>query len=143
MSVTEIYKKQHKELLDIVGQLSPKLNLNTIQSNPKDVQDLLFQFSSKLKVHLNMEDHSMYPKLLASSNSMIVNTAKDYQTEMGGIKQILDNYLKHWTVRENLIKEPDKFITQTKELTLALKARIQKEDTILYPMFERLEKINS
>lgn len=137
MAFTDNYRRQHDEILDLAGQLAANLTVDKIKTNTDNVLNLLSQFSAKLNIHLTMEDKALYPKLLASSDKKISETATAFQTEMGGIKQVVEKYIGNWCSKANLQSDPQKFITDTNGLLGALKARVDKENTILYPMADK------
>lgn len=138
MAMTDSYRKQHTELLELAGKLAAKLSKDEVVSNSTEIVVMLSQFASKLNMHLTMEDKALYPKLMASSNAKTAQTAKDYMTEMGGIKQVVEKYLAAWSLAKNITAEPQKFIDESKGIVAALKTRIDKENNILYPLADAL-----
>ena len=103
-----------------------------------EIINVLSQFASKLNMHLTMEDKALYPKLMTSTNPKTAQTAREYMTEMGGIKQVVEKYISSWSLSKNIISEPQKFIDESKGIISALKARIDKENNILYPLADSL-----
>lgn len=138
MALTDSYRKQHVELLEIATSLSTKLNRTDLEKDANSVIKMLSQFASKLNIHLSMEDKALYPKLLNSNNKDAAKIAKDFQTEMGGIKQVFEKYTNIWSTEKSIISNADQFIADTKGLLTALKARIDKENSILYPTADKL-----
>ncbi len=138
MAMTDAYRKQHVELLDLAGKLSGKLVKEEVIKSADEIVGVLSQFASKLNMHLTMEDKALYPKLLSSSNTKVSQTAKEYMTEMGGIKQVVERYISSWSLAKNIIADPQKFIDESKGIVSALKARIDKENNILYPLADSL-----
>ncbi|MBP7284341.1 MAG: hemerythrin domain-containing protein [Leptospiraceae bacterium] len=138
MAMTDSYRKQHVELLELAGKLAAKLSKDEVTSNSAEIVSMLSQFASKLNMHLTMEDKALYPKLMASSNPKTAQTAKEYMTEMGGIKQVVEKYIAAWSLAKNITAEPQKFIDESKGIVAALKTRIDKENNILYPLADAL-----
>lgn len=138
MALTDSYRKQHNELLELAGKLVGKLTKDEILKNPEEIINLLAQFASKLNLHLTMEDKALYPKLLTSNNSKTSQTAREYMTEMGGIKQVVEKYISSWSLAKNISSDPQKFIEESKGIVTALKNRIDKENTVLYPLADAL-----
>ncbi len=136
--MTDSYRKQHVELLELAGKLAAKLSKDEVTSNSAEIVSMLSQFASKLNMHLTMEDKALYPKLMASSNPKTAQTAKEYMTEMGGIKQVVEKYIAAWSLAKNITAEPQKFIDESKGIVAALKTRIDKENNILYPLADAL-----
>ncbi|MBP9887800.1 MAG: hemerythrin domain-containing protein [Leptospiraceae bacterium] len=138
MAMTDAYRKQHNELLDLAGKLSGKLVKEEVIKSADEIINVLSQFASKLNMHLTMEDKALYPKLMTSTNPKTAQTAREYMTEMGGIKQVVEKYISSWSLSKNIISEPQKFIDESKGIISALKARIDKENNILYPLADSL-----
>lgn len=138
MAMTDSYRKQHTELLELAVKLSGKLSKEEIQKGPEEILGILSQFASKLNMHLTMEDKALYPKLMASSNPKISQTAKEFMTEMGGIKQVVEKYIASWSLAKNISADPQKFIDESKGIITALKTRIEKENNNLYPLADSL-----
>ncbi len=138
MAMTDSYRKQHAELLDMAGKLAAKLSKDIVVKEATEIVSVLSQFASKLNMHLTMEDKALYPKLMNSGNAKTSQIAKDYMTEMGGIKQVVEKYIHSWSLAKNLIADPEKFINDSKGIISALKTRIDKEDSVLYPLADAL-----
>lgn len=138
MAMTDSYRKQHAELLDMAGKLATKLSKDIVVKEATEIVSVLSQFASKLNMHLTMEDKALYPKLMNSGNAKTSQIAKDYMTEMGGIKQVVEKYIHSWSLAKNLIADPEKFINDSKGIISALKTRIDKEDSVLYPLADAL-----
>ena len=68
MAMTDSYRKQHVELLDLAVKLSGKLSKDVILKETNEIVSVLSQFASKLNMHLTMEDKALYPKLITSGN---------------------------------------------------------------------------
>ncbi|HMV45535.1 MAG TPA: hemerythrin domain-containing protein [Leptospiraceae bacterium] len=138
MAMTDSYRKQHTELLEMATQLSTKLSVDIITKEANQIVTILSQFGSKLNMHLTMEDKALYPKLINSGNAKTAQIANEYITEMGGIKQVVEKYLTSWSLAKNLIAQPQKFIDESKGIITALKGRINKENNTLYPLADAL-----
>lgn len=138
MAMTDSYRRQHNELLEMATKLAGKLSVDIVTKEASDIVSVLSQFGSKLNMHLTMEDKALYPKLMSSGNTKTAQVAKDYMAEMGGIKQVVEKYLNSWALSKNIIAEPQKFIDESKGIISALKTRIDKENNILYPLADAL-----
>ena len=91
MSKTDNFRRQHKELLKLAGDMSALLNTVGTNDGAESVRKLLSNLAGRVKVHLVMEDESLYPQLIAGGDSEISKKAKQYQEEMGEIKDVLPN----------------------------------------------------
>ena len=138
MALSDIYRRQHDELLTMAGSLSESLNPESLKKDPKNTLMILAQFSAKLNVHLAMEDKALYPKLIASNNEQCQKTARQFQDEMGGIKAVFEAYTAKWSNSNAISSDTDAFIQESKDLIQALAGRIEKENTTLYTLADTL-----
>lgn len=138
MALTDSYRKQHNELLDLATKLSARLSKDEVVKSGEEIVNMLSQFASKLNMHLTMEDKALYPRLIGSNNPKAALIAKEYMTEMGGIKQVVEKYIHSWSLAKNIAADPQKFIDESKGIISALKVRIDKENNNLYPLADAL-----
>ncbi|HEY5126597.1 MAG TPA: hemerythrin domain-containing protein [Bradyrhizobium sp.] len=101
--------------------------------NRLEIRKLLTEIGGKLKFHLSMEDSYVYPKALAAANSDLKAVAKKMQAEMVGISDAFGKYLTTWT-KISILKDPAKFISDTKSILATLKRRIDLEEHDFYPL---------
>jgi hypothetical protein len=135
MSATGNFRKQHAEILEIAKNIDA--NLPRLPGAAGDVRALLNSLAAKVSIHLAIEDEALYPRLRAHQDARVQNTAKKFTDEMAGIKDAFQKYLKAWT--EGAIKaNVAGFATETRGLFGALGQRIQRENTELYPLLDKL-----
>jgi len=125
------YVTQHREALGLAEQLQQKLQ--QAQLPIEEISKLLMEIGGKLKFHLSMEDSYVYPKALAAANSDLKAVAKKMQAEMVGISDAFGKYLTTWT-KISILKDPAKFISDTKGILATLKRRIDLEEHDFYPL---------
>lgn len=133
---TEMLRTQHEGLLDVAQEVSTHLDATKLRQDAYDVRTLLSKLSGKLKVHLAMEDDSLYPRLLESPDESVRTTTIRYQNEMGNISTTFHNYMAKWRTAQPIQDDPHEFIAQTHKLFSALAERIEREDNELYPMID-------
>ena len=138
MAITDTYRKHHDELLFLAKELSQKLNENEVKEKASEILDLLSKFAAKLNMHLTMEDKALYPKLITSKDLKTSQIAREFLTEMGGIKVVVEKYIHNWSLAKNIIASPEIFIKESKLIIGALQTRIDKENNILYPLADSL-----
>lgn len=136
MASTKNFRDQHDRALAVAGQISALLNPTALRADASEVRQLLSQLAGALKVHLAMEDESLYPELARSADPKVSATARRFQQEMGGIKSALEAYLGKWPSTGAIQQNPDAFIADTKNVLAALAKRIEKENKELYPLAE-------
>lgn len=129
------YKNQHKGLVDLVGKIAGCLDEAALTKDASVVAKHLNGLAGGLQMHLMLEDESLYPRLLKSTNAKIVDTSKKFMTEMGGLKATFMKYKEKWPSAE-IQKNPKAFITETKGILKALADRVEREEGTLYPLAE-------
>lgn len=139
MSATMMYRKQHVELIEVVQAIAGKLDETSLSNGgATEATELLSQLAGKLLVHLAAEDYGLYPKMIESGNKEASSTAKKFQDEMGGLKGAFQEYYSAWNKPAAIQGDPAGFIEQTQGVFEALGARVEKENTVLYPLADRL-----
>ncbi len=136
MSKSEVFFKQHEEMVGIVGQISAKLNEITIAADAHEVRSLLNVLFGKLNMHLAMEDNTLYPLLKEHLDAKVREIAQKFSAEMGGLKPAVKAFSDKWA--ESAIKsDPKGFCAATKGLFGVLADRIKRENTELYPLMDK------
>ncbi len=133
MSRTDTFRRQHDDLLQIAGQIASKLGASALSSDAGDVSMLLSKLMGKLKIHLSMEDDSLYPRLIEHDDPKISSLAKSYKHEMVGVSQAVMSYAEKWHSPNDIQADAASFVSETQGLFKALQARIDKENSEPYP----------
>lgn len=137
MAKSDPFMQQHKDLVALVTSVAGQLDATKLSAAPAAaaVHSQLSTMAGKLKVHLGMEDTVLYPAMLA--NPATKATAEKFKSEMGGIKTVFDGYLKKYPTPAAISANAAGFVADTKGLFDALGKRVQRENTELYPAFDR------
>lgn len=136
MAKADMFRNQHKELLGLIGKVTPLLNPQSVKDKSTDIRATLTALSGKINMHLQVEDSVLYTKMLADPKSKA--TAERFQREMGGIKTALTGYLGKYVTPAAIAANPSGFITDTQGIIKALGDRVKKEESELYPLFDTL-----
>jgi iron-sulfur cluster repair protein YtfE (RIC family) len=136
MKVTDNLRRQHKELMEIVTEITSHLIPDKLAKDATYVSGLLLELAEDLRVHLAREDKALYPALFRHPDKMISKLAKDYLDEMGGISDAFESYLTRWPHAMVIQDDANHFINQTRGIFESLSNRINKEDNVLYPLLE-------
>lgn len=137
MAATDNFRKQHAEIIETVKQIEAALLPQKLSADPASVKSLLSSLMGKLSMHLAMEDNALYPRLKDHAKPEVRELAGKFIGEMSGIKPVVDTYAKKWT-EDAIRKDAQGFCTETRGLFSALGNRIQRENTQLYAMVDRL-----
>ena len=139
MTATAMYRKQHAELVELVQEIAGNFDESALANGAAaDASELLTKLAGKLLVHLAAEDYGLYPKMMESGDGEAISTAKQYQDEMGGLKEAFQGYYAKWNGANKIRTDPAAFIADSQGVFEALGARVQKENTVLYPLADRL-----
>ncbi len=133
MATTARFQRQHQEIMAIAGDFRATLDARTLGRSAQVARNLLSDLVGKLKIHLAMEDKSLYPRLLRSPDPEVRGLAERFMAEMGGIASVLVSYLGAWPTAQSIQDEPYEFVRDSKGLLKALAARVEKEERLLYP----------
>lgn len=137
MSFTSGLVKQHDELVILLEQIYPCLTPDQLMPNIPQTKNRLNSLSKILNNHLLVEDRGLYPVMLEHSNITSKEIARIYIDELGGLRTDFFEYFFTWD-EERIKSNPELFIEKSQQIFTKLTLRIEKENTILYPFFERL-----
>jgi hypothetical protein len=135
---TDNFRRQHKDLLAVAGELGKHLTTTELSANAKPAAQVLSQLSGKLNVHLGMEDNSLYPNLLKHEDAQVRSTAQHFIDDMKGIANAYKMYAGRWSCHTKIQADPQAFIAETKGIFKALADRIEREDNRLYKLVDDL-----
>ena len=138
MAKTDRFKKDHQNLMQLAMELSKHLNADVLAKDAAPVCKLLTKIGTELLMHTMSEDSNLYPLLLKSTDQKVRDTATTFQKEMGGIKTVVKGYFDKWSTPAAIQKDPKGFITATMGLLGSLKTRLDKENTVLFTLVEKM-----
>ena len=133
----ELYQQQHAVLLRAARALEADTAGEWLPGSPESARGHLLHLSGKLTVHLQMEDRSLYPALLACGDPEVREVARRFQWEMGDLRNAAGAFWHRWLSPEAIAGEPAAFRTEGLDLLDKLSRRIGSEDDQLYPLAER------
>jgi hypothetical protein len=132
ISVDELKEQNHK-----IAELSKVLSFVIEDRSMCDTDvtcDLFFDFTNRVKDHLDTEDRDLYQALLVHREARIKNTANRFLSGSAEIKRVFKQYLRRWCTNKSLrIKDHDLFVKETNEMFELVLNRIQDEVEHLYP----------
>jgi hypothetical protein len=133
---SETLRLAHRELLQLIKTMKPQLIPSALQRDANQARAMLSMLAGKLTVHLAMEDHALYPRLLTHSNPEVRKLTEQLKHEMGGILVVFKDYLGRWPTPENIQADSSSFVNETRQIFAALEARIAKEDAQMFPKLD-------
>lgn len=133
MAKSDVFKAQHKEILNLVGQLAP-LAPNAA-TKASDIRSILGQLAGKVSQHLAMEDMVLYKNMLANPTTKSV--AERFQREMGGIASVFTSFVGKYASPAAIQANPAGFASEFSGLVKALGDRVKREESELYAAFDK------
>jgi hypothetical protein len=138
--VPNLYKlrREHAELLELVGRLSKIINCPSPPSMG-ELFRLRHELSFALISHLKAEDWVLYPRLLSSTDTKVSRTAAEFCVEMGGLADAYVDYAENWNAH-SIERDWSGYCAETRCIIEALTKRINREDRDLYPLLQAFDK---
>lgn len=129
-------RDEHAQLMAITRRLSAMI-ARDVPPPSTELYVLRRELSSALIRHLKAEDWLLYPRLLVSPNQVVARTALSFSEEMGGLARAYTEYAERWgsyAIEANW----SAYREETGAIIEALKDRITRENSELYPLLEKL-----
>lgn len=131
---TDLYRAQHRDLLVVAGDLARLLDHDHLASGGGEARRLLRHLAGKLTVHLGMEDRSLYPELLRSADARLLEQARRFRADLGGLRITAQEFFHRWLGPDAIASDPRGFAAEARPFLHALRQRITAEDDELYPL---------
>jgi len=132
------FKTQHDELLRLVSKISGHLETREYTMDARALRADLGQLARKITVHLAMEDNGLYSRMMASGDAEAVAMAKRFQEEMGNLGSAFTAFNRNWLPSGEIEGDPERFFGEITSLLRALQDRIERENTELYPLADKV-----
>lgn len=132
MSRTRTFRRQHRELQRIAGELT-KLAL-TPGAASSEIRSVLARFVGKLRVHARMETEALYPELLEHDDPSVRDRAQRLHRELGPLYGLVDEFLERWGSAEAIDARRIRFRIELGRMITKLGWRMRRENLELYPM---------
>ncbi|ESQ12005.1 MAG TPA: hypothetical protein DDY14_06620 [Chromatiaceae bacterium] len=104
--------------------------------------DVFFEYSAKVKEHIELVDRELCSKLISYPDQSVKNTADRFLSGSNEIKRIFNQYLRDWcneSRRQLTIRNHEAFLTETEQMFALVLDRIQRETEHLYPLMRKVQ----
>lgn len=130
-SLIKELKEEHARLLEVLKELKG------LDVRSKRMEEGLAEVKEVLLAHLRKEDNRLYPLLnrAAEEDKELRETLQIFARDMEGISRFVSSFFKKYANKAHGID----FAVDLGRLFTLLEGRIRKEETILFPAYERLE----
>ncbi len=124
-----ILKEEHSKVLDMLKELKGL--------SPEETARRLKEIEKALLAHLEKEDRDFYPVLQRASerDQEIRDTLEVFARDMEKISKDIQLFFERYSRSEALDIE---FMIDLGRVITTLEGRIKKEETILFPLYERI-----
>lgn len=137
MQTTEMLRKQHQKIHDIIKSISPLLSLDIISKDVFDISNLLATLSGKMKSHLTIEDSMLYPPLATNSDPDIRAKVQKFADARDDFRESFDEYIQKWRNSVFIQEKPEEFISETNSMFTYIATRINTEDKEIFTLFNK------
>jgi hypothetical protein len=137
MAHTDLYRKQHKEILDLAAKITPLLDPKALPGDVALAHQLFGQLAAKLRVHLVTETKGLFPQLLAHPIPEVRAKAQQYLDNMGTLQQAFNEYSLRYATLTAIQQAPAGFARDSVRFFESLTKRLKEEDNDLYALVDR------
>lgn len=134
MTYSANLRRQHDAILALANELIAAQASLRIPAEAAEAARRLAKLTGVLQLHLAAEDKSLYPRLKASGDAEVAETASRFMDEMGGLARAYGDFDAKWRSEAAILSDPAGFRSQTAEVVAALSTRIARENKELYPL---------
>jgi hypothetical protein len=130
--------RQHRELVRTATEMFGWLDAAKLRERGAgDAFRALSSLSGILKVHLAMEDRSLYPGLVQHKDLQLRTLAQRFLDERCMIQERYDGYRGRWTSAAAIERDAEAFIEETRQVLGMLWNRMKMEDDVFHPEIVR------
>ncbi|HEX9102084.1 MAG TPA: hemerythrin domain-containing protein [Polyangia bacterium] len=131
--------RQHRELVRTATEMFGWLDAAKLRARGGgEVHRALSSLSGILKVHLAMEDRSLYPHLVNHRDAQLRTLALRFLDERVELREQYDEYKARWLSTAAIEAGAERFIDETRAILGMLWNRMRMEDEILHPEIVRV-----
>jgi hypothetical protein len=129
------FKHQHIAILDGIARLR-EATRGGIADNAEAIAAQIIKMSGVVKLHLAVEDSTLYPAVARSTDLKLAHLGDCYQSEMDGIAAEYFAFATRWNLAARLRDDPERFRADANRVLHILFDRMKREDKEFYPAIE-------
>lgn len=126
------YMEQHDRIREELEILKTLCKNRDLEQTASEIALHISSLAGKLKIHLSSEDQYLYPALLRSVDSKLVNQAEEYQREMGNLLALFTEFKDKYNTKIKILSERDSFFGEIEKIMRSIVTRMEKEESGLY-----------
>ncbi|MEL7188106.1 MAG: hemerythrin domain-containing protein [Pseudomonadota bacterium] len=135
---TSNLRRQHETLLVLAKELKATAAKIETRDHAAAASTGLAKLTGLLRMHLVVEDRSLYPALLNCQDPQVAALAARFVTEMGGLGEDYFAFVDRWNCASVIFEQRDDFKSEYQAIFSALEARIEREKNELYPLADKI-----
>jgi len=125
------FRQQHRELMQLTKEIVPLLDAERLARDCTEARLKLATWARKLRVHVTLQERSLYPRLMTHSDPQVVKKAARFQQDISTLSDQLTVYCRDWLAEESTIREGAvTFVEQTKAMFDQMTMRFHFEDDL-------------
>lgn len=137
--IIENLTRQHRELVRTATEMFGWLDAGKLRARgANDVHRALSSLSGILKVHLAMEDRSLYPNLVNHRDVALRTLAIRFLDERAMLRDRYEEYKARWSSATAIEANAEKFIEESRQILGMMWTRMKMEDDVLHPEIVRV-----
>ncbi|QGZ42645.1 hemerythrin HHE cation binding domain-containing protein [Pseudoduganella flava] len=126
------FKHQHTAIYDSIARLRA-LTHEGIAVNAHEIARQIVAMSGAIKLHLAVEDGTLYPALAGGTDRRLARMGGQYQQEMTGIVGDYLAFAQRWNLATHVAAQPESFRADANRVLRALFQRMRREENEFYP----------
>jgi hemerythrin-like domain-containing protein len=138
MAFSDRFRLQHDQATIMVRQLRTLVRQHQDGDDTARIAVQLARLFSALRSHLAEEEQCLYRRLTATYDREAAALAQRYHREMGSLAWDWEEFMQRWSSSAVIALHFATFEFTLDRLLAALDARIECEDTMLYPIADAL-----
>lgn len=136
MTSMHLLRSQHRDAVAMIDRLFSQLANYTGPGDAYGIALQLAKLTQLMRVHFAQEDYTLYPKLIASTDANVAETARAFQSESGELWSQFEAFVRHWSTSTAIAGNFGQFRTEGGTIFHAIEDRCRRENDLLFPLAE-------
>ncbi|MBQ0937800.1 hemerythrin domain-containing protein [Ideonella paludis] len=136
---TDRFRRDHREINRLLDELCQYLYTKALVESHLGIRIVLARLSSRFLIHVCAENEILYPMIVNSNIFGMVG--KEFRSDSDRVHDMAVEYFQRWRNSTIIRGHSDAFICDTRNFANILRSQIEKENKILYSIFDSLPSI--
>lgn len=136
MNCTDVFRRQQKDILDLVGRISTKLDEGPLSAQIDEILFLLAALKDKIAIHLVGEDDVLNYSLVGGPAGEVSAQAREHRQEISILARKIATFASRWEDRDLVLCQPHRFLREAGGVFAVLDHCIQREHRRFFPLME-------